>query len=50
LLLGKITSRALLVTSVEVSMKKISKRNTRSVMDDMLNSADTLLRLLRFIA
>jgi len=31
-------------------MKKISKRNTRSVMDDMLNSADTLLRLLRFMA
>jgi hypothetical protein len=49
LLLGKITSKALVVTNVEVSMKKMSNRNTMSVIEDMLNSAETLLRFLRFM-
>ena len=50
LLLGRITSNALLVTRVEVSIKKIRRRNTRSVIDAMLNSALTLLRPRKFMA
>jgi hypothetical protein len=39
LLLGSSSLMALGATSVEVSIKKISNRNTRSDMDAMLNSA-----------
>jgi hypothetical protein len=48
-LLGRIISRALDVTKVEARMKKMSSKNTRSVMDDMFTSALTLLLDLKFI-
>ena len=47
--LGKTKSIAFVVTSVDVSIKKISNRNTISVIEDILNSGDTLFRLLKFI-
>jgi hypothetical protein len=43
LLCGRSNFNALGLTSVEVIMKKISNRKTRSVMDDMLNDALILL-------
>jgi hypothetical protein len=49
LLFGRITSKAEEVTNVEVSMKKIKSKKTKSVMEDILNSADILLLFLRFI-
>jgi hypothetical protein len=49
LLLGNTTSKALLVTKVEVNIKKIKSKNTKSVMEDMLNSGETLLRVVNFM-
>ncbi len=46
-LLGRSNLKAFGFTSVEVSIKNISKRKTRSVIDDMLNAAFALrLRLI----
>ena len=49
LLLGKSSFRALGLTRVEVSIKKISNRKTMSVMEDMLKLALTLFLLLNAI-
>nr|ADI20295.1 hypothetical protein [uncultured Sphingobacterium sp. EB080_L08E11] len=49
-LFGKTISSALEVTRVEARIKKMSNRKTKSVMDDMLTSALTLLLLRKFIA
>ena len=46
LLLGKSNFKALGLTSVEVSIKKISNRKTISVMEDILKLALTLFLLL----
>jgi hypothetical protein len=43
LLCGSSNFNALGLTNVEVHMKKISNRNTMSVMDDMLNDGEILL-------
>jgi hypothetical protein len=37
------------VTKVEVNIKKIKSKNTKSVMEDMLNSGETLLRVVNFM-
>ena len=44
-LYGSSTLMALGLTIVDVIIKNISSRNMMSVMDDMLNCGDTLLRL-----
>jgi len=46
LLLGKSSFKALGLTSVEVSIKKMSNRKTMSVMEDILKLALTLFLLL----
>lgn len=46
LLLGSTNLIALGVTTVEVIIKKMSNKNTKSVIDDMLNVGLTLFRFL----
>src|SRR3970040_1551158 len=48
--LGSTKSKAFVVTMVDVSIKNISNKNTMSVIDDILNSALTLFRPLKFIS
>jgi hypothetical protein len=43
---GSTKSSAFVVTIVEVIMKKMSNKNTMSVIDDMLNSVETLFLFL----
>ena len=50
LLVGKLTGNPDGVTNEEVSIKKISNRNIKSVIDAMLNAASTLFRDCKFIA
>ena len=47
LLLGRTNLIALGVTTVEVIMKKINNKNTKSVIDDMLNVGLTLFRFFK---
>ena len=49
-LLGSRSFKALGLTSVEVMRKKMSNRNTRSVMDDIPRSESTFVVLLNFMA
>ena len=49
LLLGRSSFSALGLISVDVTMKKISNKNTISVMDDMLKAALTLFLVFRAI-
>jgi hypothetical protein len=49
LLCGNISLRALGATRVDVTMKKMSNRNTMSVIDDMLNAAFILFLFFKAI-